>query len=163
MKQTYYRLCIGGVLAALVFVATAVVHIPSHTGYIHVGDAFIYLAACLLPHPYAAAAGAVGAALSDALTGYAIWVPGTVIIKAAAVFFFTARRDKLLCPRNLLALLPSFAVCIGGYYVYEALITSNWVAPLAGLLPSLMQCVASAVVFVLLAAALDRLKLKKHL
>lgn len=163
MKQTYYRLCVCGVLAALVFVATAVVHIPSHTGYIHVGDAFIYLAACLLPHPYAAAAGAVGAALSDALTGYAIWVPGTVIIKAAAVFFFTARRDKLLCPRNLLALLPSFAVCIGGYYVYEALITSNWVAPLAGLLPSLMQCVASAVVFVLLAAALDRLKLKKHL
>ena len=163
MNKTYYRLCVSGVLAALVFVATTVIHIPSHAGYIHIGDAFIYLAACLLPHPYAAAAGAVGAALSDALTGYAVWVPGTVVIKAAAVFFFTSRRDKLLCPRNFLALLPSFAVCIGGYYVYEALILSNWIAPLAGLIPSLMQCLFSALVFVLLAAASDRLNLKKRL
>ena len=90
-------------------------------------------------------------------------MPGTVVIKAAAVFFFTSRRDKLLCPRNFLALLPSFAVCIGGYYVYEALILSNWIAPLAGLIPSLMQCLFSALVFVLLAAASDRLNLKKRL
>ncbi len=163
MKPSYYRLCVSGVLAALVFAATTLLRIPSHMGYIHVGDAFIYLAACMLPHPHAAAVGAVGAALADVLSGYPIWAPGSAVIKAAAVLFFTARRGKLLCPRNLLGLLPAFAVCIGGYYLYEALITSNWIAPLAGLLPSLTQCVASALVFVLLAAALDRLKLTNHL
>ena len=93
-KQKIKLMCLAGVFTALVYVFTAYLHIPSHTGYTHVGDGFIYLAACLLPLPYAAFVGAVGALLADCLTGFAIWAPGSVIIKAVAVLFLYARAKR---------------------------------------------------------------------
>ena len=157
------RMCLAGVFTALVFVFTAYLHIPSHTGYTHVGDGFIYLAACLLPTPYAVFVGAAGALLADCLTGFAIWAPGSVIIKAAAVLFFSRKRGKIITPRNLLALLPAWAICIGGYYLYEALITWNFVAPLAGIPGYITQSALSTVLFVLLGFAMDKLKLQQYI
>lgn len=159
--QTIKRICISGVLTAIVFVFTAYLHIPSHTGYTHVGDGFIYLAACMLPLPYAACVGAVGALLADCLTGYAIWAPGSVIIKTVAVLFFSRRSQKIITARNLLALLPAALMCIGGYYLYEALLTGNFLAPLAGIPGYITQSVLSSILFVLLGLAFDRLKLKQ--
>ena len=50
MKKNKIKLvCFSGLLAALVLVLTAYVHVPVHTGYVHIVDAFIYLGACLLP------------------------------------------------------------------------------------------------------------------
>lgn len=149
-------LCRAAIFAAIIFVFTAYLHIPSHTGYTHVGDGFLYLAACLLPPGYAAAAGAVGAGLADLLSGYAIWMPGTIIIKAVTALFFSYKAKRVVCTRNLVALLPSWAVCIGGYYLYEALITSNWVAPAAGIPGYITQSLFSTVVYVCLGLALDR-------
>ena len=54
-------MCTTGIFIALVFVVTAYLHIPTNNGYVHVGDGLIYLAACLLPWPYAMAVGAGGA------------------------------------------------------------------------------------------------------
>lgn len=149
-------LCRAALFAAVIFVFTAYLHIPSHTGYTHVGDGFLYLAACLLPPGYAAAAGAVGAGLADLLSGYAIWMPGTIIIKAVTALFFSYKAKRVVCLRNLAALLPSWAVCIGGYYLYDALITSNWVAPLAGIPGYITQSLFSTTVYVCLGLALDR-------
>ena len=84
-------MCLAGIFTAVVFVFTAYLHIPSHTGYTHVGDGFIYLAASLLPLPYAVFVGAGGALLADCLTGFAIWAPGSVIIKTVAVLFFSGK------------------------------------------------------------------------
>ena len=157
------RMCLAGVFTALVFVFTAYLHIPSHTGYTHVGDGFIYLAACLLPLPYAAFVGAAGALLADVLTGYAIWAPGSVIIKTVAVLFFSRTGKKIMTDRNLLALIPAWAVCIGGYYLYEALITWNFVAPLAGIPGYITQSVLSSLLYLALGLALDRLTAKEKL
>ena len=78
-------MCLASIFTAVVFVFTAYLHIPSHTGYTHVGDGFIYLVACILPLPYAMFVGAGGALLADCLTGFAIWAPGSVIIKIVTV------------------------------------------------------------------------------
>ena len=53
--------------AAMTFALTFSVRIPMPSGgYIHLGDAMIYLSACILPFPYAiAAAGIGGAQISD--------------------------------------------------------------------------------------------------
>ena len=60
MKRKDLRLmCISGIFAALVFVVTAYLHIPTYNGYVHIGDAFIFLAACILPTPYAVGVGAM--------------------------------------------------------------------------------------------------------
>lgn len=164
MKKDKVRLmCLAAVFCALVFVFTAYVHVPSHTGYTHVGDGFIYLAACILPLPYAIFVGAVGALLADCLTGFAIWAPGSVIIKTAAVLFFSKKSGKIVSARNLIALIPAWAVCIGGYYLYESLITMNFVAPLAGIPGYITQSFLSSVLYIALGVALDRLKFKNNI
>lgn len=164
MKNEKVRnICLAGIFTAVVYVFTAYLHIPSHTGYTHVGDGFIYLAACLLPTPYAVFVGAAGALLADCLTGYAIWAPGSLVIKAAAVLFFTSKSSKIITPRNLLALIPASALCIGGYYVYEALITGNWVAPAAGIPGYITQSVFSSILFVAVGFTMDKLKFKQTL
>lgn len=164
MKQQKTKLmCLTGLLTAIVFIFTAYFHIPSHTGYTHVGDGFIYLAACMLPFPYAAAVGALGALLSDCLTGYGIWAPGSVVIKTAACLCFSSRSHKMICARNLLGLIPAWILCVGGYYLYEALITGNLVAPLAGIPGYITQSALSSVVFVALGLALDKINAKERI
>lgn len=156
-------LCISAVFAALVYVFTAYLHIPSHTGYTHVGDALVYLAACLLPTPYAAFSGACGALLADCLTGFAIWAPGSVVIKALTVLCFSCGGERIVTKRNLLALIPAWALCIGGYYLYEAVITQNFVAPAAGIPGYIVQSALSSALFLLVGFALDKLNIKKYL
>lgn len=156
-------LCIASLFTAIVFVFTAYLHIPSHTGYTHVGDGFMYLAACLLPLPYAVCVGAVGAALADCLTGFAIWAPGSIIIKVAAILFFSRKSQKIVSPRNILALLPAIAICIGGYYLYGALIAGNFIAPLSEIPGNVTQSFLSGVLFILLGFALDKLKIKDNI
>lgn len=164
MKNEKVKLmCLSGIFTAVVYVFTAYLQIPSHNGYIHIGDGFIYLAACMLPLPYAASVGAIGALLADCLTGFAIWAPGSVIIKAVTVLFFSAKGSKIVSFRNILALLPAAAVCMGGYYLYESIITGNFVAPLAGIPGSITQSVAGSIVFVVFGLALDRFKIKNKL
>lgn len=75
-------------MAALVFAATYVVRIPNPltSGYSHMGDCMIFLAVLFLGRRNGAAAGALGAALSDLLAGAAVWILPTMIIKYALAF-----------------------------------------------------------------------------
>ena len=62
-------ICVTGLFAAMIYVLTAWLHIPTGAGYTHAGDGLIYLAASMLPTPYAMAAGAIGAGLADLIGG----------------------------------------------------------------------------------------------
>lgn len=167
MKQSNQKgilyMCLAGVLTALVFVFTAYLHIPSVNGYVHIGDGFIYFAACLLPLPYGVFVGAGGAVLADCLTGYALWAPGSAVIKALLVLCFCRKGNKILCGRNWIGLLPAAVICVGGYYLYGSIITGNFAAPLADVPGNVMQSLCSSVLFAVLAAAADKLSLKKYL
>ncbi len=165
MKKSKIRLmCATGVFTALVYVVTAyLLHIPTDNGYIHIGDGFIYLAACMLPAPYAMFVGAGGALLADVLTGAAVWAPASVLIKAVTALLFSRKGKSIISLRNVLALLPATAICAGGYYLYEALIYANFISPLAGIPASLIQSAASAAVFVAAGLAIDKMNLKQKL
>ena len=70
-------LTISALFSALVCITTAYIfHIPfgANGGYIHLGDALIYLAATLLPTPYAILAAGIGGAMADLLTA-PLWAP----------------------------------------------------------------------------------------
>lgn len=157
------RLCQCAIFAAVIYVFTAYLHVPSFNGYTHIGDGFLYLAASLLPTGYAAAAGAVGAGLADLLSGYSIWAPATLVIKALTACFFTSRAPSFLCRRNLWALLPAAALCGVGYYLYECAITGNFAAPAAGIPGYLIQSALSSLVYLALGRALDRAGIKGRL
>ena len=103
------------------------------------------------------------ALLADCLTGFAIWAPGSIIIKTVAVLFFSRKSARIISVRNLLALIPAWAVCVGGYYLYEALITGNFAAALAGIPGYITQSVLSSILFVVAGLAMDKLNAKNTL
>lgn len=152
--------------AALIFVVTAYLfHIPTPVtgGYIHLGDAFLYLAASILPAPYAVAAGGIGEALSDGLTGSAVYALPTFLIKSAMALCFTASAKTILTRRNFVACAAAGAICVGGYYLTEVFLLGSFAAPAAEIPGNLIQAAASGVIYLLLGRAFDRLKLKDGL
>ena len=161
------KLCLAGLFAAIIYLTTAYFfHIlagPSG-GYLHFGDAFIYLAGSVLPAPYAVAAGAIGAGLSDALTpGAMIWLPATLIIKGLVALSFTSRRKTVLCIRNSIALVPACAITVVGYYIAGVLLTGDTAGGLAQIPVSLLQSAGSSLCYVLCGYLLDRVKVKSKL
>ena len=82
--QKLYHLVLAALFAALTYVATNIIRvpIPATDGYINLGDCVVLLGAFLLGPVYGAAAGGIGSALADILSGYAVFAPGTFVIKA---------------------------------------------------------------------------------
>lgn len=164
MKKNHIKLmCISGIFSALVFVVTAYLHIPTYNGYVHFGDGFIFLAACILPMPCSIFVGAVGAMLADLLTGFAVWAPGSMLIKAFAAMLFSCKAKKIISKRNLLMLIPAALISVVGYYLYEVLITGSFVASLAGIPGSIIQAVASSIVFVVAGLTMDKFNMKQKM
>ncbi len=162
-KQEHLKyLILTAVFSALVYVLTAFVKIPTHQGYIHLGDGMIYLAAALLPTPYAMAAGAIGGGLSDYLSGYPMWVLPTVIIKALTVLAFTHHKPTIVNKRNIAAILPGTLICVGGYYLASALLYSSWITPLLDVPTNCIQSAAGAVLFLFVGFTLDKSNFKKR-
>ena len=68
------NIVLAGLMAAMICLATTFLHINVGTsGYIHLGDTIIYMAAVLLPTPYAVAAASIGGVLADIFSGAAVW------------------------------------------------------------------------------------------
>ena len=155
---------LSAVFAAMTYALTAFLHIPTAKGYIHIGDAVIFIAASLLPKPYAMASAAIGASLSDALSGYWIWVPATFVIKALTALAFTSKKKKMLCAHNFTALVPALVLCVGGYGLYSGLVIYGSLP--AGFIDApanLFQTAASAAVYIALSATLDKSGIKKKI
>ena len=162
-KYTIRQFCTAALFAAIIFVATAYLMIPLPMGYAHLGDAFIFVCASLLPAPLGIIAAAVGAGLADAIL-FPLYIPATVIIKSASAFAFTSKRDNILCLRNCIAIFFSGLFCIGGYYLYEVIITGNFGAPIASIPGNLAQWAASSAVYIIIAFALDKTpKIKNYI
>ena len=155
---------ISAIFTAMIYTLTAFVHIPTAKGYVHIGDAVIFIAACLLPKPYAVASAALGASLSDALSGYWIWVPATLVIKGLTVLAFTSKSRKIMCKRNLIALIPALVLCVIGYALYSGFVIYGSLP--AGFLDApanVFQTVASSAVFIVLSMTMDKAGIKKKL
>ena len=166
LTKKFIVLTFSALFAALTTVMTAFLfHVPISLtgGYLHFGDACIYLAASLLPTPYAAVSAAIGGGLADVLSGAPIWAPFTLVIKALMVLPFTSKKSTILCKQNGFALVCGWFITSGGYYVAEALLYGNWVTPVYSLYGNFIQAAGSAALYILLALALDKMKIKNQL
>ena len=164
MKDSIKKPVLAAVFCAMTLAVTLLrIPLPASGGYIHIGDAVIYLCASFLPLPFAMASAALGGLLSDILAGAAIWVPATVLLKAAIPLFFTSREKKILCRQNVLALVFAGLVTVIGYYLAEVVLFGNWTVPLLSVPGNLAQAVCSALAFLGVGASLDRLKAKEYL
>ena len=83
--------------------------------------------------------------------------------QSLAAACFTCGQPRLICRRNLLALLAGGVLCMGGYYLAEVILTGNWAGPLVSVGANGIQALGSAVLYLIMAAALDRSHLKARL
>ena len=157
--------------AALITITTAYVKIPAPLGYAHAGDSMIYLSASVLPGPLGFAAAAIGGGLADLLAGYPQWAVPTAIIKALNVLPFfllkyflkdSPKLEKIINFPNLLMLIPTTVVTIGGYFVANALLY-DVSAAVAEIFPNLIQAGVGAVLFVILGKSLDAANFKANI
>lgn len=135
-KKTLVKLCVTGMFAAFICVATMLIRIPMPIcGYVNFGDCFIILAALILGPVYGFAAGGIGSALADLLAGYAQYIPGTFVIKgliAVAAALIAHAVLKKSAARHL-AGCAAGAICgelimVGGYFLYEAAVLGYGIA-----------------------------------
>ena len=83
IKQTQ-KLVTAAVFSAIIFCATVFLKIPGFwggSGYIHLGDAFIFLACFYLGGWYAVAGAVIGSVLADLAAGWVIYMPATAVVK----------------------------------------------------------------------------------
>lgn len=143
-------LVLTGLFAAVICLFTAYIcHIPmgANGGYLHFGDTLIYVAAALLPQPYA-------------LLAAPMWAPATILIKALITLPFTWKGRKLLCTRNRIAPFVSWILSTIGYYLAEGLLFGQYAALITSVMGSALQSGGSLLFFYLVAGVLDRQDVK---
>ncbi len=160
-NQKVRKLVLSALMAALVYVATSIIQIPSPVnGYVNLGDCFVLLSGWLLGPWYGAAAAGIGSMLVDLLSGYGHYVPGTLIIKGldalvAALIFRAMGRSKT-------ALLVSGTVgeiiMVVGYFFYASLILGKGLAAAASIPGNIVQGIAGIAIGLALAVLLQKAK-----
>ena len=127
-KQRVRRLTAAALSAALCYVATTFLRVPTALGYINLGDAFVLLSGGLFGPLYGGLAAGIGSGLSD-LFGYPQYAPVTLLIKCAmaaiAAVFFRLSDKRPPLTANLFRLLGAVlaeVVMIGGYLAYESVL-----------------------------------------
>lgn len=159
-NQKVLRTVITALFAALSCVATIIIQIPmpATNGFINMGDAVVLLGAFLLGPIYGAAAGAVGSALADILTGYVHYAPATFIIKGlmalVAALIFKALKKKL--GGSVLGGIVAEIIMILGYFLYAIVLYSDVLGAATSIPGNAIQGVFGLVVSIILYAALEK-------
>jgi len=162
MNSKLRKAIASGVFSAMIFVLTMFVKFPVASGYVHFGDALIYVCASLLG-PWGIVAGALGEGLADVAGGFAVYFPATVIVKALIALPFTlfnSKDEKLLSVKSGLLTIPAGAVTVLGYFVADLIIDKAYA--FVDIPGNLIQAAGSAVIFIVIAAAFDKTNFKNR-
>lgn len=167
-KKSLLRITNTAIFTAIILLSTMLIKFSTGLGegYIHLGDCFIYLSACLLPSPYCLVASAIGGALADFLGGFSVWAVPTTIIKIliALPFMLICRNNKsqkIINVKVALMTIVSGIISILGYFVAECVLYSVASATLS-IIGNTIQAVASGILFIIVATALDKMNFKSR-
>ncbi len=138
------QLTLTAIMTAFVFVATFVPKIPIPLGYVHLGNAAIFLAVMFGGRRVGILSGVIGSALADFLSGFPIWIVPTIFIKAAEAEIFWRLRGKSF----LLGLIAA------GYTLAGAFLFDSLSAGLASTPGLLMEVAINMLVTIILSAAI---------
>lgn len=154
------RIVLGGLFAALITLVTYLaIKIPGGSGYIHLGDSVIFVAAFVLGGLGSAAAAAVGSALTDILLGYAFYAPATFVIKGLTALS-AAMLMRILKPKlRILAILIAGLIIPLGYFIYEFFFVTTFEVAVVNIPFNLLQTVVGGIVGYALTIALEKTKL----
>lgn len=160
------KIVFSALLAALVFVSTMVIKIPSPTGgYVNLGDCFVLLAGWLLGPWYGAAAAGIGSMLTDLLSGYAYYAPGTLVIKAAdalvaaLIWRATGQKRGALVVSGIVGEL----IMVIGYFAFTALLLGKGMGAALSIPGNLVQGSVGIIVGIVLMKLFEQSKLTEKI
>lgn len=163
MKSSNYvkKIVMAAMFAAMTTLLTLFPHFNFGAGgYVHLGDAVIYLCASILPAGYAVGAAAIGGGFADFIS-FPLYTVPTLLIKACIAICFTNKKGKIIQKRNIAALPAAAVITVGGYYLAEGILYGNWVSPVYSVPFNMIQVVASCMVYIAAGLALDKAKVKQ--
>jgi uncharacterized membrane protein len=152
-------------LTALVFVATAFINIRlpflSNGGLVHLGTVMLFITSIVFGKEKGAIAGAVGMAIFDLSSGWALWAPFTFIIRGIMGYMVGAiawskRRDGSNFIVNIVAIILSGVWMIFGYYTSEVILYGNWITPVGSIPGDVIQILMGLILGLPIAKALKR-------
>lgn len=159
------ELSLTALFMALILVSTLTIRIPIPLtqGYVHLGDAMIYLGVCFLSRRNAVIAASIGSAMADIMSGYAMWVPWTLVVKAimafltATIFRIHGSGDNNNRLRDITAMTAGGLFMTFGYFIAEAIMYGNPMTALLGVPWNIGQFAIGIGVFSMIATAVKRI------
>lgn len=126
------RLVLTSLTACLIMLGTLLfrIPVPMTQGYVHLGDAMIYIGVLLLGRKQGSFAAALGSALGDILGGFAFWAPWSFIIKYAMAFVAGSLIKR--SSRIISMTAGGFVMCTG-YLIAERVMYGSWALAAVGL------------------------------
>ena len=124
------KISITAIMTVLVCVVTMMisVYLPTTYGFFNIGESMVYVSAILFGPYVGGISGGVGSMLADLFLGYAIYAPGTLIIKGIEGFmvgYFYYKMKKLEFSQNqwriltmIYAFIINLLVIVIGYIFY---------------------------------------------
>ena len=154
------KLVLAALMAALTYVATSIVQIPSPMqGFVNLGDCIVLLSGWILGPWWGAAAGGIGSMLVD-LGGYGHYAPGTLIIKGcmALVAALIVKAMKESKASYVISAVVSEAIMVLGYFGYASLLLGKGWGAAASIPGNLVQGAMGMVIGLVLLVVLKRSK-----
>ena len=133
MKSNVVKLIKAAVFAALACVCTMIIAIPlGGGGYANLGDTIVIAAGFFGGGVFGALAAAIGSAMADVLSGYAIYAPATFVIKglmalAVSLICKSVKKEGFawqIIPAAVLAEV----LMVAGYFIFEIFVYDIGVA-----------------------------------
>ncbi len=161
IKQTN-ELVTAAMMMCLIVLATTLfrIPIPGTSGYVHLGDAMIFLAVAKLGWHKGSLAAGLGSALADLLAGYAFWIPWTFAIKGGMALIFGLSLASSKSTGKLHHEI--FGMVLGGlfmtasYFAAEGIMYGSWATAALGIPWNILQFVTGAVAAFILQKATKR-------
>ena len=160
------KLVISAMMAALTYIATMVIQIPSPmNGYVNLGDCFVLLSGWLLGPWYGGAAAGIGSMMTDLLSGYGYYAPGTFVIKGldalvAALLFRAMGRTSTAA---LVSGLVGETIMVAGYFGYAALLLGKGLGAAASIPGNLVQATMGLLIGFLLLKVLQKTRIAEKI
>ena len=152
------KLTYNALLTALAAALTFFPRFPTPLGYIHFGDSIIWLAAMLSGAYPAAIVGALGHSIADLLSGNAVYIIPTIIIKGVMGFVV----GKIIYSKNDIkhfaaAGIAALVIVTLGYFLWELFIFGI-AAAVPSMLSSVLQCIMNVAVFWVITRIIGKIK-----
>lgn len=173
-QSNTFKVVLTAMMACLIMVAILFIRvpIPFTQGYVHLGDAMIFLAVLVLGWKYGALAAAIGGMLGDVVGGFAMWAPWTFAIKGImalilglVIYIFSGKKgenERKSIAVKIAGMVLAGIFMVAAYYVAEGIMYGNWVTPLLGVPWNIGQFAVGMVIALVIAEILCKTSAKQY-